>query len=305
MSLGRQILRSTSRSLPVVAGLLTLTTTAQAIPPATMSPVAPHVVEQALFSWNGRVDREVILVMRGRTVRVRGEDRRTNSNVRVAGAVPRARGDVIVRLQEGRGDVDVIEQPSARNDYQTTVRVRDPRGGDDRYRLVAYWLGDDRFDDRRDNSRDNDRRDRGGEWGVDDRHDNDRFPGKGRGKGRGNGRDDGRNGGRDDGRDDGREDTGSGVLRWSGRVDDVVEVRIRGRRVDVVTRSGQRVENVDFNIRGGGLPSRGVRVDVDEISGRGNVSVSQQPSAWNGYTAVIRINDSRGGAAFYDFAVCW
>jgi len=204
---------------------------------------------------------------------------------------------VIVRLQEGRGDVDVIEQPSARNDYQTTVRVRDPRGGDDRYRLVAYWLGDDRFDDRRDNSRDNDRRDRGGEWGVDDRDDNDRFPGKGRGNGRGNGRDDGRNGE--------RNDTGSGVLRWSGRVDDVVEVRIRGRRVDVVTRSGQRVENVDFNIRGGGLPTRGVRVDVDAISGRGNVSVSQQPSAWNGYTAVIRINDSRGGAAFYDFAVCW
>jgi len=33
----------------------------------------------------------------------------------------------------------VIAQPSARNGYTATLRIRDPRGGASRYRIVAYW----------------------------------------------------------------------------------------------------------------------------------------------------------------------
>ena len=88
-------------------------------------------------------------------------------------------------------------------------------------------------------------------------------------------------------------------------MDDVVEIRISGRRVDTITRSGVPVQSVNYNIRGGALPQRNVTLQIDQRSGRGSVYVAQQPSSWNGYTAVIRINDSRGGADFYDFAVRW
>jgi len=269
--------------------------------------------DRELFTWSGRVDREVYITMRGRDIRTTGENIGGRNRVRVNDALPRGRGDVQVRLLDGRGDVDVIEQPSARNNYTVTVRVRDPRSGDDSYRLMAYWSDDDRFDDRRGDDRRGDRRDE--RW--DDRRDRDndcapRNNGRGWGWGRG-GRGDcdndrgQSNRGRND-RDDrgaGRTGDDAGTLRWSGRVDDVVELRISGRRVDAITRSGQRVEDVNSNIRGSGLPSRDVTVMLDRNSGRGSVQVVQQPSSWNGYTAVIRIYDPQGGASFYDFSAYW
>lgn len=310
------VLRSTasqSRSLPIprlspvtliTGGLLASLAFVEA---ATAAPVP---ADRQLFTWAGRVDREVYITMRGRDIRTTGEDARLQNRVRVNEALPRGRGDVQVRLLDGRGDVDVIEQPSARNNYTVTVRVRDPRSGDDTYRLTAFWSGDDRYDDRYDdrNDRRNDR------W--DDRRDRDRDcaprnNGRGIGWGRGgrgdcdNDRGQG-NRGRDDRYDrDDRNGNDYGSLRWSGRVDDVVELRISGRRVDAITRSGQRVEDVNSNIRGSGLPSRDVTVTLDRNGGRGSVQVVQQPSSWNGYTAVIRIYDPQGGASYYDFTANW
>ncbi len=62
---------------------------------------------------------------------------------------------------------------------------------------------------------------------------------------------------------------------------------------------------MNASIRGDGLPSRGVTVGIDRHAGRGSIRVVQQPSAWNGYTAVIRIDDPSGGASFYDFSAFW
>jgi hypothetical protein len=283
---------------------------------ASLAHAAP--ADRQLFTWSGRVDREVYITMRGRDVRTSGADAGLPNRARVNDPLPRGRGDVLVRLIDGRGDVQVIEQPSARNGYATTIRIRDPRGGADSYRVAAYWQGDERFDDRRDdrNGRDDDRRGRndcgpnnngrGGGWGRGGRQDDcDYRPGGGNGNGN---RDRDDRGGRDDRNDrNGRNDRDgtSGALRWSGRVDDVVEIRINGRRVDAITRSGRRVENVNSNVRGGALPSRDVTVSLDRHSGRGNVQVVQQPSSWNNYTAVIRIHDPQGGASFYDFSAFW
>ena len=95
------------------------------------------------------------------------------------------------------------------------------------------------------------------------------------------------------------------MLRWTGRVDDVVELRITGRRVDAITRSGQPVRDVSSNLRGSGLPSRQVTVRTETQVGRGSVNVVQQPAAWNNYTAIVRITDSRGGASPYDVNIYW
>lgn len=287
------------RAAPFLVGLAATLLMASAIV-TSAAHAAP--VDRTLFTWTGRVDREVYLVIRGRDIRTRGEDAGLPNRVRVNDPLPRAAGAVIVRMNDGRGTADVVEQPSARNGYQATIRIRDPRAGADSYRLTAYWQGDDRYDDRRPGNNDT------GGWGYgrngrDDNRDNgnrDRDRDRDR-----NDRND-RSGG-DDGRG-GRDDTGryeSGTLRWSGRVDDVVEIRLSGRRVDAVTRSGVMVQDVATNIRGSGLPQRAVTVQIDQRAGRGAVDVVQQPSAWNGYTAVIRIYDPRGGAAFYDFSASW
>ena len=288
---------------------------ASALAVVTLGAARAHAapIDRPLFAWSGRVDREVYITMRGRDVRTSGMDARLPNRARVSGALPRGRGDVLVRLRDGRGDVDVIEQPNARNGFSTTIRIRDPRGGADNYRLEAYWQGDAWDDDRDRDRRDRDRDDR---WEPDDC----RWENKGRGGGWGVIF--GRGGGRNDcddrrGRDPrDRDDRGGwgprgdpngsgGVLRWSGRVDDVVELRISGRRVDAITRSGQRVEEVNSAVRGSGLPSRTVSVSIDRHQGRGSVQLVQQPAAWNDYTAVVRIHDPQGGASWYEFSVFW
>jgi hypothetical protein len=246
-----------------------------------------------LFTWSGTVDREAILVMRGAVLQTQGDGYEAfqEARWRVEESLPRANGSVSIARADGRGDVEVIEQPSLFNGYTARIRVRDRQGGADRYRLVVTWRGARDYD-RRDGDRDGDRGgyDRGGyDRGRDDRGGPDR----------------------DRGRSDdrGRYDTGdrrdAGALRWSGEVDAVAEIRIQGRRVEYISRAGRSLYNVRFDVRGAGLPAFAVPLDLRRFAGRGNVYIAQYPRSWNGWTAVIRIDDSRGGSDAYDFDLRW
>ena len=286
------VLRRTVVALPAVAALLT------AIPGVAF---AAH--DQSLFTWSGTVDREVFIVVRGRDVTTQGRDADQPNRVRVANALPRGFGQLRVNVEEGRGNIGVIEQPSARNGYQGVIRIQDPSGGADRYRLSVYWAGDNRNDDVRPG------RGRG--------HDDDWNPGRGRDRddeqnsGSGRDRDDDRNSGRGRDRDDdrgrGSDDRNAehGALKWSGRVDDLVEIRIQGRRIEYITRSGARLANVNSDIDGNGLPRRMVDVQLVRRDGRGEIDVVEQPNPRNDFTAVIRVYDPRGGAANYNFVARW
>ena len=273
--------------------LMTLPLSAAAIAVSASSLFAQG---RPLFNWSGRVDREVRIMMHGRDARTQTTSRSpvTRSRVDVATALPQRDGRVTVLVQDGRGDVDVVQQPSARNDYTTIVRIRDRSSGIDNYRVTAYWMPDNNgngsWDDRNDypNRPGRDR---------DDRDDRDDRGGWGRGNG-GNGNGGWGNGGY--GNSSFRD-----VLRWTGDVDDAVEIRIQGDRVDYRTLSGKSLRNVRANLLSGGLPRRDVQVVVSDESGRGTVSVVQQPSSHNGYTAVIRVYDPRPGYGDYRFDVSW
>jgi len=234
-----------------------------------------------LFEWNGRVDREIQIAMRGREAWVQANSRTDNARARphVSSALPRTAGTVRVRLEDGRGNADVIQQPSSRNDFTAVVRVRDRSGGADSYRVNTYWIGSD-------NGRD-DASDSG--W---DR------PGRGRG-----GRDpyEDRNGGWGRGRDR----FGQNVLRWSGQVDDGLEIRIQGDRISYRNLSGKGTRDVHADLPRNGIPRENVELRVREREGRGDVYIVQQPNRWNGYTALIRVYDPRPSFGFYDFDVTW
>lgn len=265
-----------------------------------------HADGRTLFTWSGTVDREAIIVMRGAYLDTQGDgfESSREARFRVSEALPRANGTVSIARADGRGDVEVIQQPSLFNGYTTRVRVRDRQSGADRYRLVVTWQGARDYD-----RRDGDRDDRGDYGRDDDRGGNGRTDDRG-GYGRGGddrGRDDRGGYGRDNDPRGGavgdRRD--SGALRWSGEVDAVAEIRIQGRRVEYVSRSGRSLYNVRFDVRGAGLPSRDVPLDLRRFAGRGNVTIAQYPRAWNGWTAVIKIDDSRGGTDAYDFDLRW
>jgi hypothetical protein len=195
--------------------------------------------------------------------------RNPRGGIRISRALPSRVGRVHVRLLDGRGSAHVIQQPSARNGYTAVVRVRDDDRRADRYRVVAYWqpVGRGGWDDRGD-------WDDRGRWGGRDRN--------GTGYGYGDGR-----------------------LRWSGAVDDQIEIRIQGRSVSTRTLSGNGARDVRSDLDGRPLPRRDLQIRVRERQGRGTVTVVQQPGQWNGYTAVIRVRDRQGGFGYYDFDVVW
>lgn len=258
--------------------------------------------ERTLFEWRGDVDREVRLVMRGENVWTNpvGQSERPRARMRTFGRLPSRDGEVRVRVLDGRGDVDVIQQPTRRNGYTTIVRIRDPRSGSDNYRLAAYWVGDDVGYDVYGDSRDPNARNRGPN-------------GHGNGNGNGNGRDVYRD--RDD--DDDRSDRGDRngqygqygyereALHWSGNVDDELELRIQDGRVEYRTLSGSQPTNVRASVGSTTVPGSGASLSVAQLQGRGSVTVVQQPSQWNGNTTVVRVRDPQGGAGFYEFGVVW
>ena len=252
---------------------------------AALVGLAPVVMAQGqeLFEWSGRVDREVQIVMRGNEVFTRniGTTEPGRPRSRTFGDLPRREGQVQIQVQNGRGNVDVIQQPDARNGFTTIVRIQDPRSGSDNYRVVAYWQGYSN-----------------GEYagwpgrGRDGGRDRDRdYPGAGNG-GNGNGNGNGRYGDRT-------------MLHWSGNVDDEVEVRIQNGRVESRTTRGKDATNVRYDGGNTNMPRGNANVTVVQNSGRGNVTVVQQPSSWNNYTTVVRIKDPQGGYGYYDFNLLW
>lgn len=277
------------------AALLFLSPSAEAAAPArdessVEAPVEAPVAPRVLFVWNGDVDREATLVIRGRKVETRGSgiDASLAKYLDVRDDLPFARGEIDVHRANGRGSVEVLQQPAARNDYTAIVRVRDDRSGRDAYRLVVSWRPvidvPVRYDPRSDDRGRGDERGRNDDWN------------------RGRDDDRGRNGDWNRGRD---KQYGNNVMAWRGNVDDVVDIRIEGKRVDYLTRSGQRLTGERLNVRGKGLPRASVTVDVDVSRGRGNVVVVQQPTRYNGYTTIIRVIDRRSGYGDYDFDIFW
>ena len=284
MMLNRSMFRALSLSLPIAFG-------------AAMRLPAQG---RQLFTWSGRVDREVQITMRGRDVWTSGadqDDQRFN-RVRVGSPLPQADGFVRVQMLDGRGDASVVQQPSARNGFTTVVRVNDRGAGSDRYRVVAYWdsrYGNNgRYGRRGDGDADDDD-DRGG-WGRERG-----VPPRVEPRDRGNGGWNNDNGGWNN--DNGQWGNRTGTaFRWSGSVDNELEIRLQGRRMDEVTLAGGQPYNQRSSVLDG-VPSRDAQLVIAQRQGRGTVYVAQQPTAYNGYTAVIRVRDPQGGYGYYDFDV--
>jgi hypothetical protein len=96
----------------------------------------------------------------------------------------------------------------------------------------------------------------------------------------------------------------AGSLRWRGRVDDVVELEIRGDRLYERVVSGQPVYDVSLRFNSS-MPRRRLTVKVEKLRGRGYVEVVEQPSSRNNFTTIVRIRDPKGGADEYEIEVYW
>ena len=108
--------------------------------------------DRVLLKWTGRVDKEVQITIRDTSVStsiVGGQPVKV-TYFDVKDRLPRRDGTVRVELNAGSGDVDVVQQPSASNDYAATIRIRDKSTGVHSFDVTVFWnpqRGEDRYGD--------------------------------------------------------------------------------------------------------------------------------------------------------------
>jgi len=235
---------------------------------AVVMPFAAHSQESVLGTWNGRVDKEVQLTIRGNNVSSNTfSGQQLNGRFRLASALPRQEGTVRVAVTSGRGTVSVVQQPSSANGYTAIIRLMDRNSGADAYRVTTYWTPATTVLGNRGVARGR------GQMGVPN----------GRGNRMGNG----------------------AVLRWRGDVDADAEIRWSAGAVTQRNLNGGVLRAVNSSIRGSVAGNRGGAITLSTRQGRGSVTVVQQPAANNRWTGIIRISDPQSGYGHYDIDVTW
>lgn len=94
------------------------------------------------FWWEGRVDIGAEIEIRGdgHSVTDRGGQGVHERRARFESSLPRSDVPVSLRKLDGRGKVELVQAPSAENDYTTVVvRIEDDDSGADDYELELRW----------------------------------------------------------------------------------------------------------------------------------------------------------------------
>jgi hypothetical protein len=81
--------------------------------------------------WSGNVDGDLEIRIQNGRVDYRNMSGQQATNIRsnVGDANSLRSGNLTVQINQGRGDVNIVQQPQQWNGYTTIIRVRDPQGG--------------------------------------------------------------------------------------------------------------------------------------------------------------------------------
>ncbi len=96
----------------------------------------------------------------------------------------------------------------------------------------------------------------------------------------------------------------NGHVFWSGTVDDRAQLVVNAEGVSVKTISGKENPQGNYSFSTY-FPKTETKVGVLTKEGRSSATVIQQPTAANGYTAIIEIYDSKGGDDDYLLDIYW
>jgi hypothetical protein len=93
------------------------------------------------FRWQGRVDGTDYVRIRGGSVTIRHVEARNviDASYDLPSPLPRNPGNLQLNKLRGRGRVELVEQPSAANNYTAVVLIEDPQSGDDFYEFELTW----------------------------------------------------------------------------------------------------------------------------------------------------------------------
>jgi hypothetical protein len=102
-----------------------------------------------------------------------------------------------------------------------------------------------------------------------------------------------------------QESSTAGKVYWYGSVDNKIHLVIRGDTLEQRTVEGNATEPGRYSFTAH-LPQAGVTVGVNRMEGRSNkITVVQQPSAGNNFTAIVEVHDDGGGSRDYMLEISW
>jgi hypothetical protein len=224
-------------------------------------------------SWSGEVDHEAIVTLRGQRANARRVQGKPVEGDYARFTTPLPRREVAVRLvqAEGRGKVELIEQPNAANNYSARVRILDNEGGSGSYNFTLSWEGTAYASTGNPAYR--------GSEGI-------LTPDGSLAENR-------------------ASDVSGDKVQWSGGVDGTVRVFVRGNRIWAERVSGQPVSDERAAV-GSYLPGRNVQdIKIDKLQGRGDVRIVQRPARNNNYTLAFEIEDDDAGSDHYLIEATW
>jgi len=96
---------------------------------------------EGYMRWQGQVDGTDHIILQGNRVSIRHlqSGRIANPSYDLRATLPRYPVNVTLNRVRGRGVVQLLEQPSARNNYAVTVLIEDNDGGSDFYEFELTW----------------------------------------------------------------------------------------------------------------------------------------------------------------------
>lgn len=97
---------------------------------------------------------------------------------------------------------------------------------------------------------------------------------------------------------------GPGSMSWRGVVDGTIQLEIRLATVMEKNIAGSPYTGSNYQFTAS-LPRRATSVQVSRQRGRGDVKVIQQPTDFNGFTAIVQLTDSKSGSDTYEIVVNW
>jgi hypothetical protein len=128
----------------IIALLLSGSSGAQGLPPTEFRPRFTSGIDpfEGSCKLRVRIDQEAELIMRGDTVSIRavsGGAGRDEGSECTAPLPSRGILEFDFRKTDGRGSVELVERPDRRSNSRVVFRIRDPKGGDDKYTLEFQW----------------------------------------------------------------------------------------------------------------------------------------------------------------------
>jgi hypothetical protein len=246
--------------------------------------------DRHVFEWTGPVPHDADIIISGGSYLVT----RSDSNARAPRgkstltAMPSRDGLVSVSVRQGRGLVAVVQQPQRENGFTAVIRILDTLSGTGTYHISANWqavaagqvspfetvslrqaagMVSSRFE--RESYRE--------AAGEVARFENESV----------------------------RERVLASrvALMWSGNVDSELLIVIRPEGVTYETLRGEAPRAIQSAISR--MPTPTSILEINQIVGRGEASIKQQPTAENGYTAIIRVRDPQPGFGHYSFMAMW